>query len=115
MTSKPDRTAPLLWLLFAAGGTASAMLLPALVFLTGVAVPAGWVSEDRLRSLLGNPLTLLFLVGIVFAFLFHWAHRFRYALVDLGWGGLGRQGWVFYGIALAGTTLAALAALSNLD
>ena len=111
MSPKADRTAPLLWLLFAAGGTASAMLLPALVIVTGVAVPAGWVSEDRLLSLLGNPVTRLVLVGVVFVFLFHWAHRFRYALVDLGFGKLGRQAWLFYGIALTGTTLAALAAL----
>ena len=111
MSPKPDRTAPLLWLLFAAGGTASAMLLPALVIVTGVAIPAGWVSEDRLLSLLGHPVTRLVLVGIVFVFLFHWAHRFRYALVDLGFGKLGRQAWLFYGIALTGTTLATLAAL----
>ena len=111
MSPKADRTAPLLWLLFAAGGTASAMLLPALVIVTGVAVPAGWVSGDRLLSLLGNPVTRLVLVGVVFVFLFHWAHRFRYALVDLGFSKLGRQAWLFYGIALTGTALAALAAL----
>ena len=111
MTSKPDRTAPLLWLLFAAGGTASAMLLPAFVIVTGIAVPAGWVSEESLSSLLGNPVTRLVLVGVVFVFLFHWAHRFRYALVDLGFGRIGRQAWLFYGTALVGTALAVLAAL----
>ncbi len=111
MTSGPDRTAPLFWLLFAGGGSASALLLPVLVVITGVAVPAGWISGEELMSLLRNPLTRLILVGAVFLFLFHWAHRFRYALVDLGFGGLGRQSWLFYGIALAGTVLAVVAAL----
>ena len=111
MSSGSDRAAPLLWLLFSGGGTASAMLLPAMVIVTGVAVPAGWVAEDDLLSLIRNPLTRLVLVVLVFLFLFHWAHRFRYALVDLGLGRLGNQTWLFYGSALAGTILAALAAL----
>ena len=111
MSSKPDRSAPLFWLLFSGGGTVSAMLLPALVIVSGIAIPAGWVSENHLFTLITNPLTRLILVGLVFLFLFHWAHRFRYALVDLGLGRLGKQAWLFYGAALAGTVLAGLAAL----
>ena len=109
--SAPDRTAPLFWLLFAGGGTASAMLLPVMVFITGIAVPAGWVTEEELLSLLRNPITRILLLGLVFLFLFHWAHRFRYALVDLGLRRLGSQAWLFYGAALAGTALAGLTAL----
>jgi len=109
--SEPDRTAPLFWLLFAGGGTASAMLLPVMVLVTGVAVPTGWVTEEELLSLLRNPITRIVLVGLVFLFLFHWAHRFRYALVDLGLRRLGSQAWLFYGAALAGTALAGLTAL----
>ena len=109
MSTGADRTAPLFWLLFAGGGTASAMLLPVMVFVTGVAVPAGWVSESELISLIKNPLTRIALVGLVFLFLFHWAHRFRYAMVDLGFGRVGKQAWLFYGAAVAGTILAGLA------
>ena len=109
--SEPDRTAPLFWLLFAGGGTASAMLLPVMVLVTGVAVPTGWVTEEELLSLLRNPITRIVLVGLVFLFLFHWAHRFRYALVDLGLRRLGSQALLFYGAALAGTALAGLTAL----
>ena len=87
------------------------MLLPAMVLVTGIAVPTGWVSIEDLLLLLRNPLTRLVLVGVVFLFLFHWAHRFRYALVDLGLIRLGRQAWLFYGMALAGTVLAGLAAI----
>ncbi|MEE9177402.1 MAG: fumarate reductase subunit FrdD [Acidimicrobiia bacterium] len=111
MSSKSDRGASLFWLLFAGGGTASAMLLPAMVFVTGIAVPAGWISEQDFASLVSNPATRLVLVGLVFLFLFHWAHRFRYALVDLGFGLLGNQQWLFYGTALLGTIVAGLAAL----
>ena len=111
MSSKPDRSAPLFWLLFSGGGTVSAMLLPALVIVSGIAIPAGWFAEDQLFALITNPLTRIILVGLVFLFLFHWAHRFRYALVDLGLGRLGKQAWLFYGAALAGTVLAGLAAL----
>lgn len=111
MSPGRDRTAPLFWLLFAGGGTASAMLLPVMVVITGIAVPAGWITEEELADLLGNPITRLVLVGLVFLFLFHWAHRFRYALVDLGIGWLGKQAWLFYAIALGGTITAGLAAL----
>jgi fumarate reductase subunit D len=87
------------------------MLLPVLVFITGIAVPAGWLTEGDLLSLIGNPIARLVLVGLVFLFLFHWAHRFRYALVDLGLRRLGEQAWIFYGAATAGTLLAVTAAL----
>lgn len=112
MSPGPDRTAPLFWLLFAGGGTASALLLPVMAVITGLAVPAEWVSPDELRSLITNPLTRLVIVGLVFLFLFHWAHRFRYALIDLGLRALGEQAWLFYGLALTGTVLAGLAALN---
>lgn len=113
MSRRPDRSAPLFWLLFAGGGTASAMLLPGLAMVTGIAVPAGWMPESELITLISNPLTRLVLVGLVFLFLFHWAHRFRYALVDLGLRRLGRQAWLFYGVAAAGTILAGIAAISQ--
>ena len=111
MTSRQSGSSALFWLLFSGGGTASAMILPALVIVTGIAVPAGWVSESSLLDLVRNPLTRLVLVGLVFLFLFHWAHRFRYALVDLGLRRLGKQAWIFYGLALGGTLIASVAAL----
>jgi fumarate reductase subunit D len=87
------------------------MILPALVFLTGIALPAEWLSEEELLALVRNPIARVVLVGLVFLFLFHWAHRFRYALVDLGFRVLGNQAWLFYGAAAVGTLLAGLAAL----
>ena len=111
MTGRPSGSSAAFWLLFSAGGTASAMLLPAMVFATGIAVPAGWVSESELLALVRNPWTRVVLAGLVLIFLFHWAHRFRYALVDLGLKRLGEQAWFFYGIASFGGILAAVAAI----
>jgi fumarate reductase subunit D len=76
---------PFLWLLFSAGGVASAMLMPSLVFLFGVAFPLGWLSpptHQHLAALAGNPLTRIILFVVCLLSLFHWAHRFRYTLYD---------------------------------
>jgi len=76
---------PLLWLLFSAGGMASAMLMPALVLLFGLALPLGWIappSYEHLRAILANPMTRLVLFGVCMLSLFHWAHRFKYTLYD---------------------------------
>ena len=76
---------PLLWMLFSAGGVVSAMLMPALLFLFGVAFPLGWLTppaRDHMRTLLANPLVALVLVGLIVLSLFHWAHRFRHTLYD---------------------------------
>jgi fumarate reductase subunit D len=76
---------PLLWMVFSAGGVVSAMLMPALLFLFGVAFPLGWLTPpDRahMRGLLANPLVALVLLGLCVLSLFHWAHRFRHTLYD---------------------------------
>lgn len=76
---------PLLWMLFSAGGILSAMLLPILVFLFGIAFPLGWLAPPAhadLLGVLGNPLTRLVLVALCTLSLFHWAHRFRHTLYD---------------------------------
>ena len=76
---------PLLWMLFSAGGTASALLLPALIFILGVAIPLGWRTAptyEQIRALLANPLVAVVLLGLCALSLFHWAHRFRHTLYD---------------------------------
>lgn len=76
---------PLLWLLFSAGGVTSAMLMPILLLLLGVAMPLGWLpapSHARMAAILGNPLTAVVLFGLCTLSLFHWAHRFRHTLYD---------------------------------
>jgi fumarate reductase subunit D len=73
------------WLLFSAGGMAAALLVPVLLVLFGLAFPLGWLpapDHAHLLALLRNPLTKLVLFGLCVLSLFHWAHRFRYTLVD---------------------------------
>ena len=104
---------PLLWMLFSAGGIASAMLLPVIAFLFGIAFPLGWLeapSHERMVDVLGNPLTRLVLLALCVLSLFHWAHRFRHTLYD----GLQIKhlneviALVSYGVAVAGSVIAAM-------
>jgi fumarate reductase subunit D len=103
---------PLLWMLFSAGGILSAMLMPILVFLFGVAYPLRWLtapSYEQMAVVLGNPLTRLVLFGLCALSLFHWAHRFRHTLYD----GLQIKhlneviAFVTYGVAVGGSVVAA--------
>jgi fumarate reductase subunit D len=76
---------PLLWLLFSAGGVVSALLMPILLLLLGVAMPLGWLappSHARMIALIGHPVTALVLFTLCALSLFHWAHRFRHTLYD---------------------------------
>jgi fumarate reductase subunit D len=76
---------PLLWLLFSAGGVLSALLLPALALLFGIAFPLGWLaapSHGHLLGVLRHPLTRVTFFLLCTLALFHWAHRFRYTLYD---------------------------------
>jgi fumarate reductase subunit D len=76
---------PLLWLLFSAGGVLSALFMPILLLLLGVAIPLGWLSAPShgwMVVVLGHPVTGLVLFGLCALSLFHWAHRFRHTLYD---------------------------------
>lgn len=72
-------------MLFSAGGVLSAVLMPSLVFLFGVAFPLGWLvppSHAHLVAVVSHPLTRLGLFMLCTLSLFHGAHRFRYTLYD---------------------------------
>lgn len=77
------------WFLFSQGGVITALLLPVHVLVQGVLGPLGVVPVadrhyDTWVNVLGNPLVKLYLlVFFAFAF-FHFAHRLRYLLVDVG-------------------------------
>ncbi len=75
---------PFWWSLFSAGGVVAAFFMPITILLTAVAVPAGAISAEGLRQLAGHPLTRLYLFVLISLPMFHWAHRFRYVAVDLG-------------------------------
>jgi fumarate reductase subunit D len=78
------RLEPLLWLAFSGGGVVSAVFLPVLVLLFGLAIPLGWIRPDYsyLHAIFSFWLTRLVMLGLIVLMLFHWAHRFRYTLHD---------------------------------
>jgi fumarate reductase subunit D len=103
---------PFLWLLFSAGGVASALLLPILVLLFAVAFPLEWIAPPdhaHLLAVVRHPLTRVVLVGFTALALVHAAHRLRFTLAD----GLqlkrlkGLIAALCYGGAIAGTAAAA--------
>ena len=63
----------------------SALFLPVLIFINGLAIPLGWIETPGyagMFALVKHPLTRLFLFALVSLSLFHWAHRFRFTLYD---------------------------------
>lgn len=63
----------------------SALMMPVLAALCGLAFPLGWIappSYEHMQAVVSHPLTRLVLLGLVTLSLFHWAHRFRHTLYD---------------------------------
>lgn len=87
--SRPALDHLFFWFMFANGGVITALLLPVHVLVQGILGPLGIVPvvdqhADTYANVIGNPLVKLYLlVLIAFAF-FHFAHRLRYFLTDLG-------------------------------
>jgi fumarate reductase subunit D len=80
-----DSAEPFIWLGFSAGGVAAALAGPVLLLLFGLAFPLGWLDPPdygHLQALATNPLTRLVLFGLFVFSLIHFAHRFRFTLVD---------------------------------
>ena len=100
---------PIWWLLFSAGGVVAAFFIPITIVVTAIAVPAGWISSEGLHQLIGHQLARLYLFVLISLPMFHWAHRFRHVVVDLGLKGLGGLfAVVCYGAAILGTVVAAV-------
>jgi fumarate reductase subunit D len=97
---------PLWWSLFSAGGVVAAFQVPVHLFLFGLAIPLGWVTvtHARLLALVSHPIVKLYVFVLIALPLFHWAHRFRFVLEDLGLHGLRMPLAVLcYGSAVVGT------------
>jgi len=106
------------WGLFAVGGMVAAVLVPVHILVQGVLGPLGLVPVvsnryDTFAAALRNPLVKLYLLIFISLPLFHWAHRFRYFLLDLGVrGGKGLLATLMYGGAVAGTLVAGYVVLT---
>ena len=77
------------WFLFGGGGVVSAILLPVHILVQGILGPLGIVPVadrhyDTWARLVGNPIVKLYLLVLIALPFFHFAHRLRYLLVDLG-------------------------------
>ena len=77
------------WFMFANGGGLTALVLPVHVLVQGILGPLGIVPVvdrhyDTWISILGNPIVKLYLLALIALAFFHFAHRIRYFLVDLG-------------------------------
>jgi fumarate reductase subunit D len=110
------RSEPLLWMLFSAGGIVSAMLIPIVLLLFGVAFPLGLVtppSFEHISAVLSNPITKLVLLVLVVLSLFHFAHRFRHTVKDAFQAEAldTFMALVSYGAAALGSALAAVTLL----
>lgn len=106
----PDRTEPVWWGLFALGGGLTAIFMPAHILFQHLLgkVPVATASPEHAQRLAANPLIRLYLFGLTSLSFFHWAHRFRYYVMDFGLLGARRLVAVLcYGSAIAGTLGAA--------
>ena len=77
------------WLMFSQGGLIGAVLIPVHILVQGILGPLQIVPVvdrhyDTWISILGNPLVKLYLLVLISVPFFHFAHRLRYLLVDLG-------------------------------
>jgi succinate dehydrogenase subunit D len=75
---------PLFWSLFSAGGMLTALLTPAMIIVTGFLLAANDVGFARLHDVVSSPIGKVALFGLASLTFFHWAHRFRHVLVDIG-------------------------------
>ena len=77
------------WFMFANGGGLAALVLPVHILVQGILGPLQIVPVvnrhyDTWIRILGNPIVKLYLLALISLSFFHFAHRLRYLLVDLG-------------------------------
>ena len=113
MKIRKRSNAPIFCGLFGAGGMLSALFGPALVFITGIAVPLGLLlpkgamNYPKMLAFAQNFIGKGFIFAIISLFLWHAAHRIFHSLHEIGiHAGFGAK-LLTYGIALAGTVISA--------
>jgi len=104
---------PIFWSLFGAGGMLAALIGPALVLITGIAVPLGiLLPADTMiyahmlafaQSWIGK----ILLLAVIALFMWHAAHRIAILLHDFGVHAVTVVKVLCYGLAFAGTVIAA--------
>jgi fumarate reductase subunit D len=107
---------PVVWGLFAAGGTVAAFVVPVLILITCLAVPFGLLPADTLSyeralGLVQHPFSKLVTFAVLFLVIWHAAHRMRITAHDLGARADTLVMLICYGIAAAGSMLMLIALL----
>lgn len=96
---------PFWWSLFGAGGVVSALLFPVLAAIIGLAIPLGWIEApayEQIIKWIEPVISRIVLFFIIILPLFHWAHRFKFTLID----GLQLQHWSeFLGLLCYGSAI----------
>jgi fumarate reductase subunit D len=111
--------APIFWLMFGAGGVIAALFGPALVIMTGLAIPTGTGLSPALMdhahalAFARNPFGKLVLLAVIALFCWHGAERIYLTLKDMHAGSKHTLAWLSYGTAgaVSVVTLAALLAI----
>ena len=80
---------PIVWSLFAAGGTVTAFFAPIVIFCVAIAAPLGWLPSEtfgyiQIQSIMSEPLIRLFIFAMLFLSIWHAAHRLRITVHDFG-------------------------------
>lgn len=102
---------PIVWSLFAAGGTLAAFLAPVLVLLfllLALGRPPGVFDYANAQALASHWAGKGFLFGVIALFLWHAAHRLRITMHDFGLRQDAIVAVLVYLVAAAGSALAAL-------
>ena len=109
-------TEPFWWGLFAVGGMVAAMFMPVHLLLTGILVPSRAVdapTHAEVYGLFSNWAFRVYLCALITLPLFHWAHRFRAAVTDLGLRPFREPVAVLlYGAAIGGSIFAVVSVFS---
>ena len=102
---------PIVWSLFAAGGTLAAFLAPVLVLLflmLAMGQAPAVLSYENFHAFAAHWFGKLFLGGVITLFLWHAAHRLRVTLFDFGLRQDALVAVVVYLSAAIGTALSVL-------
>jgi fumarate reductase subunit D len=105
---------PIVWGLFAAGGTVAAFMLPCILLLSGLGIvlgilPADFLAYDHVRGFLAHPFSRLVTFGVLFLIVWHAAHRLRITMHDFGIRADTLVAVSFYSIAAASSLILAIA------
>ena len=90
IAARKRSNAPVFWSLFGAGGMLSALIGPALVLITGIAVPLGMVfapdlmSYAHMQAFARNWAGKAFVFAVIALFMWHAVHRIFHSMHDIG-------------------------------